>query len=73
MKEVDELVAEGVDIIALGVRTDHTWICVVDFIKRLRKISNQLFMADVTTFEEGVLAASGIDFCWNNAIWLYTL
>ncbi len=66
MKEVDELVEEGVDIIALDCtnRPHPGFENVVDFIKAIKKkYPQQLFMADISTFDEGVLAANaGIDF-----------
>ncbi|MNI35590.1 putative N-acetylmannosamine-6-phosphate 2-epimerase [compost metagenome] len=60
MKEVDQLYREGVDIIAMDatdrVRPDGTTIS--ELFPRLREIyKDQLFMADCSTYEEGVKAA----------------
>lgn len=50
MKEVDELVAEGVDIIALDATISQD----ENFLKEvINKYKNQKFMADISTFEEG--------------------
>ncbi|MNO58068.1 putative N-acetylmannosamine-6-phosphate 2-epimerase [compost metagenome] len=60
IKEVDELYREGVDIIAMDatdrIRPDGTTIS--ELFPRLREIyKDQLFMADCSTYEEGVKAA----------------
>ena len=50
MKEVDELVSEGVDIIALDATINQS----EEFLKEvINKYKNQKFMADISTFEEG--------------------
>ncbi|MNJ48950.1 putative N-acetylmannosamine-6-phosphate 2-epimerase [compost metagenome] len=65
MKEVDALCLEGVDIIAMDatdrIRPDGTTISEV-FPRIREKYKDQLFMADCSTFEEGVQAeALGFD------------
>lgn len=60
IKEIELLVNEGVDVIALDattrVRPDGTTI--KEFFPKIReKYPNQLFMADCSTYEEGMLAA----------------
>ena len=66
MKEIDELVSEGVDILALDCtnRSRPGYDNITDFIHDIKvKYPNQLFMADISTFEEGKVAAeSGVDF-----------
>lgn len=53
MKEVDELVEVGVDIIALDATINQE----VEFIKEVfKKYPNQKFMADISTVEEGLRA-----------------
>lgn len=66
MKEVDALVAAGVEVIALDCtlrqRPDNQTIN--QFIKQVKKkYPKQLFMADIATYEEGINAwKAGIDF-----------
>lgn len=66
MKEIDELVSEGVDILALDCtnRSRQGYDNITDFIHDIKvKYPNQLLMADISTFEEGKVAAeSGVDF-----------
>lgn len=65
MKEVDELVACGTDIIALDAtfqkRGDGK--SAVEFIAEIKaKYPNQMLMADISNFDEGVAAAkAGVD------------
>ncbi|VLF15376.1 N-acetylmannosamine-6-phosphate 2-epimerase [Streptococcus pneumoniae] len=66
MKEIDELVSEGVDILALDCtnRSRPGYDNITDFIHDIKvKYPNQLLMTDISTFEEGKVAAeSGVDF-----------
>ncbi|TVX25325.1 N-acetylmannosamine-6-phosphate 2-epimerase [Streptococcus pneumoniae] len=66
MKEIDELVSEGVDILALDCtnRSRPGYDNITDFIHDIKvNYPNQLLMADISTFEEGKVAAeSGVDF-----------
>lgn len=66
MKEVEELVACGVEIIAMDCtkRLRPKGLILEDFFKEVRmKYPNQLFMADCSTIEEGMHAAAiGFDF-----------
>lgn len=66
MKEIDELVSEGVDILALDCtnRSRPGYDNITDFIRDIKvKYPNKLLMADISTFEEGKVAVeSGVDF-----------
>nr|WP_314461652.1 N-acetylmannosamine-6-phosphate 2-epimerase [uncultured Clostridium sp.] len=66
IREVAALVSEGVDIIALDCTRRHrpSGQKLEDFIMEVRlKFPDQLFMADCSDYEEGMLAARlGIDF-----------
>ena len=66
MKEIDELVSEGVDILALDCtnRSRPGYDNITDFIHDIKvKYPNKLLMADISTFEEGNVAVeSGVDF-----------
>ena len=53
MKEVDELINEGIDVIAIDATINQD----ENFIKEvLKKYPNQKFMADISTVEEGLRA-----------------
>ena len=53
LKEVEELVAEGVDIIAVDATISQD----ESFLKQIiQKYKNQKFMADISTYEEGIRA-----------------
>ena len=72
IKEVDALVKEGVDIIAMDatIRERPHHIYLDDFFKEVRKkYPNQKFMADCSTIEEAIHADElGFDFIWTTMV-----
>ena len=77
MKEVDELVACGVDILAVqgtsALRPDGSTAKTVYRGNQGKISGKRLVMADCATIEEGIACANaGADFCRHDHAWIYT-